>query len=240
MLKPTITISSLLSICFFLISCSSTNVYLYQRYLTTEQSQTITQTLEKAGYHVETNNLAFPDDVDSSTVLYSPFLTQTSNQNKPLDDLVEIINRLGFTNLTLQSLYKDNHLYSNNSIGLMLIPHGVIRNDILTTDDLANQYNSEQCRKKEHVTLTLNSDNSYQLIYQQKPTNIQEHLSGQWQITSYPYLELISANKTFHFYFEITKSERVDLISNINTLILKPLNTHHVYPNCNFVYGMRS
>ncbi len=209
-------------------------MHLYKRYLSDEQAQRITQKLEALDYNVKANVLVFPDEIQKSTIVYSPFIDGEKN----LDSFIAEIGQLGWPDVELQALFKGNHWYSKNSIGLFLIPEGVKQTDKMHSQDLVNQYNSEQCEVS--AQLFLKRDQTYQLLYTKDPNTLTEHKTGTWTLTGYPYIELTSSNGDWRFYFEIHQSNISDVVGKVDLLQLKPLSSHHVYPNCVFSFGVRS
>ncbi|GAA0819519.1 hypothetical protein GCM10009111_23650 [Colwellia asteriadis] len=225
---------TLILISIFLIGCSTTKVYLYKRYLSDDDVLLITQKLEELNYKVENNTLAFPDEIQNSTIIYSPFIEGKDN----LDNFISSINKLGWPDVHVQPLFKGDHWYTKNSIGLFLISEGMGQSDKVLSQDLVNQYRSENCDLS--AKLILNRDNTYQITYKNDPNNKTNHKSGKWELTGSPYIQLTSLKGEWTFYFEIHKNIITDRISKVELLELKPLNSHHVYPNCNFVYGLRT
>ncbi|WP_085297712.1 hypothetical protein [Cognaticolwellia mytili] len=224
---------SVFLISIFLSGCSTTKVYLYKRYLSDDDVLLITQKLEEMDYEVENNTLAFPDEIQNSTILYSPFIEGKGS----LDHFISVIAKLGWSDADVQPLFKGNHWYSKNSIGLFLIPEGVEQSDKVLSQDLVNQYTSDKCDHS--AKLRLNRDNTYQISYKNDPNNKTEHKMGKWELTGYPYIQLTSSNGDWTFYLEIHNNIITDLIGRVELLELKPLSSHHVYPSCNFVYGVR-
>ncbi|PKH88094.1 hypothetical protein [Colwellia sp. Bg11-28] len=226
-------ILSIALICFFLLSCSSTKVHLYTRYLSEQQTGKITKILEEHDFEVIANTLSFPDDVQQSTLLYSPFVKGEDN----LNILIDSLENLGWRLPIVKPLFAGNHYYTKNSVGLLLLPDGLKQSDKLLSQDLVNDYEAEKCEIS--VKLRLNRDETYQLSYSDVPFSQPEHLTGKWHIPSYPYIKLVSANKMWSFYFEIQKKTDIDLVSKVEIIELKPVDKHHVFPYCSFTYGVR-
>lgn len=222
-------------ILFVLMGCSSTKIHLYTRYLSADDIEKITLTLEDLNFDVAPNNHAYPDDVSQSTLLYSPFMEQ--KEEGRIDKLVSSLNNIGWFIPSVQPLFTNNHSYTKNSAGLLLLPEGGIQNDKVALQDLSNNYKSTDCEKQ--VTLNLAKDNSYKLSYANNSNKRTEHLEGTWRVTHYPYIELVSLKEEWRFYFEIEKSRTTDLVSQIDLVVLKVVEKHHVFPNCNFSYGLR-
>ena len=218
------------------MACSSTKVHLYTRYLSAEETEAVTKDLEGLGFDIIANTLVFPDEVQQSTLLYSPFVEGENTLNILIDTLANI----GWLVPTVQLIFAGNHYYTKNSVGLLLLPDGVRQSDKVTGQDLVNEYESGNCQ--DSMTLRLNSDASYQFLYLTQTdhkSQKSEQLQGSWQITSYPYIELVSSNKMWRFYYEIQKKLATDVVGKIEIIELKPVDEHYTLPKCSFIYGLR-
>ncbi|PKI14106.1 hypothetical protein [Colwellia sp. 12G3] len=227
-------IISVVLMCFFILACSSTKVHLYTRYLSAEETQGVTQDLEALGFDVIANTLVFPDDIEQSTLLYSPFVEGENSINI----LINSLDKSGWVVSSVKPLFSGNHYYAQNSVGLLLLPDGLVKNDQVTTQDLANEYVSKKCQRS--IKLRLNSDATYQFLYSNNTYNENEQLKGNWQITSYPYIELISLNKAWRFYYEVHKNIESDVVGKIEIIELKPVDEQYTLPECSYVYGIRA
>jgi hypothetical protein len=194
----------------------------------------VTRDLEALGFDVIANTLVFPDDVEQSRLLYSPFVEGENSINVLIDSL----DKSGWVVASVKPLFSGNHYYAQNSVGLLLLPDGVVKNDQVTTQDLANEYVSKKCQRS--IKLRLNSDATYQFLYSNNTYNENEQLKGKWQITSYPYIELISLNKAWRFYYEVQKSIESDVVGKIEIIELKPVDEQYTLPECSYVYGIRA
>ena len=227
---------SIVLMCFFIFACSSTKIHLYTRYLSAEETEAVPKNLEGLGFDVIANTLVFPDEVQQSTLLYSPFVEGENTLNILIDTLAKI----GWLVPNVQPIFAGNHYYTKNSVGLLLLPDGGRQSDKVTRQDLVNEYESENCQAS--MTLRLNSDASYQFLYLNKASaqsRKSEQLTGSWQITSYPYIELTSLNKMWRFYYEIQKDIETDVVGKIEIIELKPVDDHYTLPKCSFLYGLR-
>lgn len=222
---------------FFIFSCSNTKVHLYSQYLNKQEVETISERLSSQNLTVVPNTLKLPNDINESTLLYSPLV-----ENREVIELINTsLSELGWQINDVKPLVAGNHYYTKNSIALMLIPEGSVNIEKQQKLDVINTYNSQQCKNKkdQDIKLQLNADNSYQLI--DTPTSKHTaHLTGTWQITGYPYIRLTASNNKWHHYFQIVKDEQSDQISKITTTTLKPLRQHHIYPKCHFIFGIRN
>jgi hypothetical protein len=107
----------------------------------------------------------------------------------------------------------------------------------VNSEDIANVYESKACETS--INLKLNSDGSYQFLYLNKKTPQSQQLTGRWQMTSYPYIELISVDNMWRFYYEIEKNIITDVVGKIDLIELKPVDDHYKLPKCRFAYGLR-
>jgi len=220
-------------LCFFILACSSTKVHLYTRYLSVQETERMTKVVEDLGFDIVANSLAFPDEVQQSTLLYSPFVQGEDKVNVLIDSL----DKAGWVISSVKPIFAGNHYYTKNSVALLLLPDGVFPSDKVTSQDIANEYESKACEAS--LKLRLNSDASYQFLYSNTVPSQTEQLTGSWQITSYPYIELTSLNKVWRFYYEIQKSTVTDVVGKIDIIELKPIDEHYKLPKCSFVYGVR-
>ncbi|TPH14604.1 hypothetical protein [Litorilituus lipolyticus] len=221
-------------ICFYLIGCSSSKVHLYSRYLSDSEIKKVSEEIEELGFDVVTNTLSFPEKINQSTLVYSPFL----NDGKNLDSLVNLLSKLDWPISNIELLVNGNHWFKNDSIGLFLLHEGIKRNDTTPAQDLVNEYEVRGCDIP--VKMKLYRDNTYQLFFANKPSDRTDYLEGIWKLRSYPYLELTSFNERWWFYFEIEQKTEIDKVSEIEIIELKPLDKYSFIPNCSFIYGQRS
>ena len=121
-----------------LVACSSTEVHLYTRYLSDTEIARISSKLDKSNFKVVTNTLAFPEKINQSTLLYSPFI----KGEKTLDILINSLSDLGWAIPNVEALVVGNHWYSKDSVGLFLLPEGVKQKDKIANQDLVNDYES--------------------------------------------------------------------------------------------------
>jgi hypothetical protein len=219
-------------VCVLLIGCSSTKIHLYSRYLSNYEIKTVSENIENLGFDVEINTLPFPVEINESTLIYPVIF----NYDEDLDGLTSSLSLLGWPISNKELLVNGNHWFQN-SAGLFILPEGVQQDDKIPPQDLANEYESKNCEKP--LKIKLNSDNTYQFFFTEMPNNRSDYLKGQWKLTSYPYIELISFNERWLFYFEIERKIEVDKVSEIDIMELIPQDKYEIFPNCSFVYGQR-
>jgi len=220
-------------ICSVISACASTQIHLYRRYLSDQETITISTAIEQQGFDVIPNTLAFPDEIQQSTLLYSPFIEKEDGVNVLLSSLES----LGWEIPTVQALFTGNHFYTKDSAGLFLLPEGAGTNDKIAAPGLVNEYQSEECDAS--IALRLNKDESYQFVYKNGKAKPRAKLTGKWKIISYPYIGLSSVDENWWFYLEIQQTVEVDQISRIKIVTLTPLDKHYAFPSCSFVFGQR-
>ncbi len=219
-------------LCFILVACSSTKVHLYTRYLSESEIEKISTKLEDSNFEIIPNKLSFPDTVNDSTLLYSPFIQGEGRVESILNSLSE----LGWVVPNVHFLVSGNHWYQKDSVGLLLLPEGVKPKDKMAPQDIANIYESKNCNTS--VKIHLNADKTYQLVFAKKNKQT-DHLIGTWKMRSYPYIELTSNNEMWWFYFKIEQKTETDKISKIEIVELHPEDKYNFFPKCSFVYGIR-
>ncbi len=218
---------------FTLLACSTTEVHLYTRYLSDTEVEKVSSKLAKSNFKVVTNTFSFPETVQQSTLLYSPFI----KDKKTLNTLIHSLSDLGWSISNVEALVKGNHWYSKNSVGLFLLPEGAKTNNEIASQDLVNEYKSRKCETT--VNIHLNRNNTYEMFFLKNIDGRTDHLKGQWKVTSYPYILLTSFNKRWEFYFEIEKKIETDRVSKIEIVELKPVNNYKFFRHCSFAYGAR-
>jgi hypothetical protein len=232
LMKPATTIKSALTMLFVLLiaSCSnSPTIHLNNLYIDEYVTQSIKESLENQGLQVKINSLEFPDDINSTSIVYSPFVQDP----KALDKVEKALEILGYKLDSTNPLVSSNHWYTKNTMGLFIVPQGVIPNSGSNIIDLANHYKSEGCAVPIEIELKPNG------IFKYKE-NGKEELKGIWSITGFPYILLEKEEPYLNYYFEVEKVIVRDQLGKINTTILKPISNHNVIHKCNLVNGVRA
>ncbi len=215
--------------CLFLtISCATTTIHVNKLYLTDKEFKAIKFALKGRGFNVESNKLAYPDTIYSTSIVYSPFVENEG----AIDSLESTLTELGYDIGNIDPLVASNHWYTKNTIGLFIVPDGVKPNSGKNTEDIAFEYQAEKCSVKPVLNLNKNGDFTYSELGHLK-------ISGQWGITQYPYILLENDIPYLNFYYEVKRSIRVDRIGKIEVIELQPLNSSSTISKCNMVFGVR-
>jgi hypothetical protein len=231
--KPMKTLVLVLLFLPFMFGCTNqTTVHLYGRYLSPPITTNIKNTLERAGFNVEVNQLTFPSSIQQSAILYSPLIEDR-------DAISAIIEQLSLLNYPIhknQPLVAGKHFYTKNNLGLFILPE----NENLTKQsiDIANAYKSVNCGHT--VSLNLNKDGTYTLFFAQLPfSDTTDYLKGVWHFTEYPYLSLGPKNGYEWFYFKMQQEHTVDKIGKIHKTLLISQDKYSHLHFCDFAYGLR-
>jgi hypothetical protein len=175
---------------------SQTTVHLYSLYLSDSSTKTVKDTLESAGFDVEVNQLPFPNDIQQSSILYSPLIKDREAINIVIEQLL-LLNYPIYLN---QPLVAGKHFYTKNNLGLFILPNSETIEK--KTIDIANEYKSENCNYT--VSLNLYKNGTYELSFTQLPyADITDYLKGVWRITEYPYISLGPKGGHEWFYFKV-------------------------------------
>lgn len=228
LLKPLMRFTSVLTCLTLTLACSTTTIHLNTLYLNDEKSQKVKVALLEQGFDVEFNELSFPSNIYSTSILYSPFVKTVG----AIDTLENTLNSLGYDVGSINALVASNHWYTKNTIGVFIVPEGITPNSGKNTEDIAFKYQSEGCDT--NTVLNLRRDGKFTYM----PLGKLE-ITGTWSITQYPYILLNSDEPYLNFYYEITRSKKVDRISVVDIIELQPLDSSLIISKCKMTYGVR-
>ena len=228
-------LTSYLLLALLLTGCSqSTEVHLYGRYLSDAQTNQVQQALKAQGFTVQVNQLAFPQNISQSALIYGMPLSRPDE----VEQIRLIAKTQGFQLSDMHSLVQGNHWYSGDSMGLFLLPDGVSPAQLHSAQDLSFVYQSQGC--DEQVQLTLTADQRFEIQPAKGSENDVRMQQGSWRVRQWPYLELQpEGNPDWSYYLEISRNQSRDLISLVQQLSLTPLQTYPVFGGCSFVHGVR-
>lgn len=221
----------LLGLCLLLSACSTTKVVLYARYLDDDARRVVTESLENKGFEVQTNEYAFPENINHNALIYAPVTSKQAH----VDSIVSGVAESGWEIFTLQPLKSNNHWYTRNTYGLFLVPEDVNLQAGVTTRDLVGNYDSTQCDGQ--LTLSLGKDYTARVVAGSSPEPLWE---GRWRVKAMPVLELfVDSEFEWPMYFEVGQSREVDKISAIDILRLTPVDDYRLLQFCHFASGER-
>ncbi|WP_438864604.1 hypothetical protein [Neptunicella sp.] len=225
-----------LSLCFslcLLSACSATRVIVNQRYLSDDQTSQIVSTLNEAGFDVLTNDYEFPAAIQQSTLMYALVL----NDPNTIDEVQLRLATLGWNINSVQPLVTGNQWFSNNSLGLFLIPDNINRQQRDQVSSLLRQFHTDDCTPTGSIKLT--ADQHYQMSFDQPLSAEQQaSLTGIWRVTEYPYIELRSQDRQWWFYLVVEQQTRADSIGRIKVTSITPVEDYF-FGGCTFSAGVR-
>ena len=224
----------IITLLILLAGCSNTKVHLYTKYLSEEETQTVTKELERKRFTVIKNTLSIPDSINESSVIYSPFIINMDHLSSALDSL----STLGWTGVRLENFVKGNHWYGKNNFGLILIPKGIIKSELKLNDELSQRYVGTDCDSDSEVEIELDSNNIYTVKYKDESEIMTK--KGTWKVTNYPYFELSEQDGFLPMYFQAVKRTEQDIIGKVNIIEIKPIQSYQIFSNCKFSHGVRS
>lgn len=180
-------LSLLLSLLMLLTACSSkTQVHLYAKYLSDEETAEVINKLDKANFDIAINQLDFPKSVNDNAIVYAP----SSNSRKRLDNLMVTLTSLGFNVSNASLIVANNHSFTANNVGVFLLPDGVRVEHKLEGSHqyqlpLINEYGAIDCQHA--TTLYLKESNEFFIevdIWQEdKQQYSAKYFEGNWQLT---------------------------------------------------------
>ncbi|MFD2167817.1 hypothetical protein ACFSJY_16305 [Thalassotalea euphylliae] len=215
-------------------ACSSPTVHLYAKYLDDETEKQVVQQLEEQEFHVEVNRLNYPEMVNQSSIIYSPFVSQKDTVHA----LEAFMNSQHWTIGYVSALKEGNHWFQKDTIGLFLVPENVQPHSGKNMEDLALTYKSQHCASD--INLSLARDGRYRFSKAVKNDKYSYGTQGHWRMRSYPYVELKPLNKGRWLYFEVAQSVSQDQLGEAKLYTLKPLEGYAGIEGCTFEYGERT
>ena len=213
---------------------SKTDVHLYGRYLSEEQTQNISQQLTESGFDVVVNKLQFPTSITRPTILYSPMVKNAQQ----IYLVVDVLAQENVPAPAISPLVSGNHWYKKDSIALFLFPEGESSLDAILVQDLMQTFNTRNCDLD--LTLAFNKNGSYVLSGKNWDVEQKTFSTGEWLYRQYPYIELRpDLSKEQIRYFEIKQYNEADKVSDIQIIELMPVQSHQLSGDCSFVFGTR-
>jgi len=217
-----------------LFGCSTTTVHIYGKYLSEPQQREIIAIVKEQGLQAELNELNFPASVSHSSIVYSPMM----NDTKSIEALIPSLEQSGWPILSSSALFTDNHWFQKDTIGLFVVPDGVIPHAGESMVEIADSYRGMNCNQQLTLVLTRNGEYFFKDVHNKKV--LEEFASGEWKIRSYPYIEMKANKGYWWFYFTVKKSETSDMVGKIDLTTLEPVNDYSVLKGCQFQTGIRN
>lgn len=210
-----------------LTACTSkTNVHLYAKYLTQEQTNEIVQTIDESIYLVKVNQQEFPADINDNAIVYAP----SANSKERLSSLIEVLSASGYSVSNASLLMANNHSFTANNVGVFVVPKGTVVTRLQDQNfefklPTINEYGGIDCP---HATvLYLKGSNEFVLEVNEwsnaKEDYIQQFFEGRWELTKDSVLELYGDQWNRPITFERKLFERKEIDGSSKGIKFVPL-----------------
>ena len=213
--------------------CSTSTIHVYARHLNTQEIDQVSKIFERVGYQVITNDLHFPENINSSAIIYSPFFEDP----EAIDKILVLLEDNGWKITSASSLFAGNHWYRKNDVAILLIPDRLLSDGLFDLKNIAGAYDSNHCSTG--AKLILDTDNTYEFTVEDDSGD-EGYAKGSWKFTQYPYVELRSTNRSYYFYFSVEHDIISDNIGKVEITELLPENEYYFLPGCSFIRGIRT
>ena len=222
--------------CLMLLAgCQSPQVHLFNRHLSAEQSAELQRAMERQGYEVQLNALPLPDDIQASTLMFSPML-------RNYDDVTRLIGLLetgGYPIAGANILSNNNHSYTGDNIGVYLLPAGAERPASHGTIALVNEFSGKGCHRGD-ASLQLQANGRYRFELsvwdEQQQDYINKAHRGRWKKQENRLL--IHTHDGKHLTFAIVDGARQTPEGKIRTLNLLAGPNNSGMDGCDFIIGL--
>ena len=213
-------------LCILAAGCSSTTkVHLFAKYMSEQQVQAIVTELDKSKFSVEVNRQEFPVSIGSNTLVYAP---STGIRHK-LNLLMPRLENLGFPIVSADLLMANNHSFTENNVGLYLIPEGVNTAqeppiDLAVLLPVINEYGGVDCA--DATTLYLKDEREFVLEINRWQASIddyhQHQITGRWQLRANNLVELSNEQWQQPLIFQRSEFERKEINGRSKGFIFTP------------------
>ncbi|GGF64926.1 hypothetical protein GCM10011338_16600 [Alteromonas lipolytica] len=234
MVTTVFRVFSLVVCCTALLACAhQPTVYLYAKYLTPQERESLEEALGNKEFAVQSNNFEFPTTIEQNTILYSLVLSKPAL----LTHIEQVTEANGFTISRQQAMTEGNHWYTKDSAALFLYSLEGAKKG-LRKADVARSYIASGCDTD--ITLTLQNDGSYQFLGTIADAFQKQHATGTWLFRQRPYVELRATGADYSSqYFEVSREYTRDQISALTFIRLTPLQSYLLDSDCVLEFALR-
>ncbi|MEW6991196.1 hypothetical protein AADZ91_10945 [Colwelliaceae bacterium 6441] len=213
--KCLLALSIIISLTVGLSACSSkTQLHFYASNLSKEKIKEVITTIDNDHYNIKVNYLPFPNDINDNAIVYAPSL----NSQEVINPLITSLSKIGFDISTASLISANNHSFTENNIGLFLLPDNYVQPPITDkrfeyTIPLVNEYGSTDCQHA--TTLYLKEPNEFLLEInrwnEKTDAYIEEFIEGQWVLLTNKVLQLNHSSWQTPLKFEKRHFERNEI-----------------------------
>lgn len=224
-----------LIISFSLLACSTTRIHLFTQGVESSELYSISASLKEKGFRVHLVDLQ-PPDLSNAAIIYSP-------AHPHIDDLEKIsatLFELGYKEIDLIAVSKDNQSYTGRNVGLYFSGGGASRKFEAAEKQMPTEF-AGHCHSTD-AYLKLYEKGNFDLTIISWDESDTEHtsvLSGRWKSHGENLELFFSESKSSVFLIE--KTDRTDQHNNfyrkIQLTSIKPTN---VLTGCQFTSTMVS
>ncbi len=207
--------------------CSTSKVYLNQRFISDKEVKVIQSDLEGNGYSVQLINVDFPASITRSSLIHSPLLTDVNS----LEHIKVILEHQGFKQLNIINLTEGNHWYKHNNMGIYLMsldPEYLEK----AAQQLPSEFSSKNCRT--NYQLVLNDNHRFTLYIENQLIK-----EGSWEITGWPYVRLYNQDPFFDYFYQVSQKHIQEQLGTVKVTDLTPVNSAITVKDCRLVHGVR-
>lgn len=209
-------------------------MHLNTRYLSDTEQKKLVLAIRNADLTVKTNSYDFPTSIHQTTVLYSPLI----KDKQAVDKLTRVLNQLGWEVPGIQPFVANNQWFTKNSLGLFLLPEGIEQGRLKASRDISRRYTALNCGNL--LSLKLKTNGEYQFVFDSNENGEHRYAKGLWKVTQFPFIELVTKDNVWWFYFEVLQYREVDQIGEIEVTRLVPVNNYFGAQNCRIEFGLRA
>jgi hypothetical protein len=209
------------------VACSSkTTLHFYAAHLSQEEREEVKKNIDDEKFNVIVNTLPFPRDINDNAIVYAP----SHNSRERLIPLMESLFKLGFDITTASLLSSNNHSFTENNIGLFLLPEHYIQAPLFKEINsykipLVNEYGSTNCT---HTTILYLKEPDEFIIEinrwdTKKNDYSEEYIEGKWSLSKDNVIKLKQTSWQVPLLFKRSHYERTDLNGKTEGVKLTPI-----------------
>jgi hypothetical protein len=222
---------SIISVLLITACSTKTNIHLYAKYISKEQTSFVINSLDKSLFTVIINQQAFPNSINDNAIVYGPSL----NSSERLFILMETLSAQGFPISHASLIAENNHSFTENNVGIFLVPENILIHHVANERfdykfPLVNEYGAIDC--PDATTLYLKGTSNFIIEINQwnndKEDYIQEYIEGQWRLMDDNILTLKSPSWQKPLLFEKSFFERIEINGKSKGVKFTPMNIVNV------------
>ena len=206
-----------------LTGCQKANIYLYGKHISEQEAAKLTAEFEQAGYRVEVNQHAFPKEVSSTSLLYSPLL----RNRESINEVQNLLIKQGLEVNSISSLIKGNHLVTKDAIAVFVVsdPRGIVAPVVK-----GQAYSSHKCDSEYHIDIA--STKTAEVSEQESKKKVV------WRLLANQEIFQMTDDRGYNFNYEIHKSVSQTPVGVVDEITLKPVVRNSWFGDCEFYSGV--